>query len=137
MNKKIFFGLLILAACNQPAKKEATENLQALSAILATANWRITGNGDTSYIYFSRQMDHTYRTYEYRVVKGDSSGTRQNAISISGDSVTWNWDNRLLVLKDVKENKTSWKEDPSHESFFFEKINDSTLQMNGPALQLL
>ena len=137
MNKKIFFGLLILISCNQHAKNDAAENLQDLSGLLTTANWRVTGDSDTSYIYFSRQMDNAYRTYEYRIIKGDSSGTRQNSISISGDSVTWTWNNRLLVLENVKGNKAGWKENLSHENFSLEKVSDSILQMKGPNVRLL
>jgi len=138
MKKNILcYLLLLLFACNPIGKKNLANDLQILGETFTTANWRLIGSGDTSYIYFSQQVDNTYKTYEYKIVKGDSSGTKHNSISVSANSVTWDWNNKTLVLENINQNKASWKESRSKENYLLEKLNDSTLQMNWPTGQLL
>jgi hypothetical protein len=137
MKKKFLFGLLILTACNEPAGKKAGEELKKLSAIITTANWRVNGDTDTSYIYFSQQADYTCKTYQFKLIKGDSSVIKQGSISISGDSVIWNWYNKSLVLENIIDNKVNWKEKKSGENYLLENKNDSLLQMNLEDRQLM
>jgi len=136
MKKKYLFVLLLLTACNE-AKKNSLEDLQQLNNILTTANWQVNDGTDTSYIYFSQQTDYTYRTYQFKLVKGDSSIISKGNISASGDSVIWNWYNKTLSLENVTGNKANWKENISGENYLLEKMNDSLLQLNIPGKQLI
>ena len=91
---------------------------------------------DTSYIYFSRQTDNSYKITQFKLLKGDSSITDQSNISISGNSVTWHRDKKLLVLETVNNNKSTWKQDDANENFLLSKLNDSTLLIDLPSKQL-
>ncbi|HEV8284056.1 MAG TPA: hypothetical protein VGQ09_07085 [Chitinophagaceae bacterium] len=137
MKKNILISILILYACNHVEKKSAAADLQKLSSILTTTNWRITGGSDTSYIYFSQQADNTYTIYEYKLVHGDSSITWQGSISALGDSVVWNWDNHLLKLEQIFDIKANWKEKSTNENYVLQKINDSSLQLSSSTRQLM
>ena len=137
MKKNIIFGLLILVGCKDQGGKKATEDLQTLNTILPTANWRMIEGADTSYIYFSRQTDNSYKISQFKLVKGDSSISDQSGISISGNSVTWNRNKKLLVLKTVKDNKSTWKQDDTNENFLLSKLDDSTLLIDLPSKQLM
>jgi len=135
MKKNILFYFIILCACNQAKKKNAVSDLQRLGFVLQTANWKITEGMDTSYIYTSRQFDNTYKTYEYKLVKGDSSITHKGNITASGDSVFWNWDDHVLWLEEVTDSIANWKETTSNENYVLQKINDSSLQLRTSAKQ--
>ena len=136
MKKNIIFGLLILFGCKDQGEKKAKEDLQALNTILPTANWRMIDGTDTSYIYFSRQTDNSYKISQFKLLKGDSSMTDQSNISISGNSVTWTRDKKLLVLETVDDNKSTWKQDDSNENFLLSKLDDSTLLIDLTSKQI-
>ena len=128
--KRFFLLLLVvLSACNISQKDAQQEKLQKLVSMLPIANWRITGENDTSYIYFSRQVDNTYKTYEYKLVRGDSIVTLNGAIRASGDSVVWNWNNHLLELAEISDSISNWKERSVNEIYTLQKINDSSLEL--------
>ena len=127
---------MILFGCKDQSGKKATEDLQKLTTILPTANWRMIDGTDTSYIYFSRQTDNSYKITQFKLLKGDSSITDQSNISISGNSVTWHRDKKLLVLETVNNNKSTWKQDDANENFLLSKLNDSTLLIDLPSKQL-
>ena len=80
------------------------KDLEQLNNILTTTNWQVNDGADTSYIYFSQQTDYTYKTYQFKLVKGDSSIISEGSISASGDSVIWNWYNKTLSLENVTGN---------------------------------
>ncbi len=135
MKRNILFCFFIFYACNQAEKKNTVPDLQKLSSVLPTANWRVTDGTGTSYIYFSPQFDNTYKTYEYKLVHGDSSVTNRGSIQSSGNSVVWNWNNHSLWLEEITDSKASWKEKNSNENYVLQKINDSFLQLRSSGHQ--
>jgi hypothetical protein len=135
MKKYFLLGVLISGACNQIDKKNAINDLQKIRSLLPTANWRIIDGADTSYIYFSDQFDSIYKTYEYKLVRGDSSVVYEGSIEAYSDSVVWDWNNHSLRLEEAADSKLNWKEKTSDEKYVLQKINDSSLQLSSPEKQ--
>lgn len=134
--KNILMCSLLLIACHHRQKQNASIDLQRLGSILPTANWRVINGADTSYIYFSRQFDNSYKAYEYKLVHGDSVVAWDGGIEISGDSVIWSWNHHLLFLLDANDTKASWRDGSSGESYVLQKINDSSLQLRSSSMYL-
>lgn len=133
MKRKYVFVLLVVSACHHPGKKAGADQLQRLGSILpAVANWQVVDGTDTSYTYFSRQLDHTYNTIQYKLKNGDSSIFNDARIIVSGDSVLWNWNNWSLWLEEVKDREANWKNHHFGEKYTLRKINDSTWEMSQP-----
>jgi hypothetical protein len=136
MKKNILFCFVLLCACNQPERKNVAGDLQKLGSLLPTGNWLITSGTDTSYIYFSQQVDNTYKMYEYKLVHGDSLITSQGNILASADSVVWSWNQHHLWLQEISDSKANWKDKRTNASYVLQKINDSSLQLRSSSSQL-
>src|SRR4051812_22616844 len=106
----ICFLVLVVAACNEPVKKDKTpkEAFDKIEGIIGNDNWQLIDGTDTSYIYFSR-IGNEINVYRYNISKGDSVNTRMNNIVHQSDSVIWNWDNEELLLTDVDSNTINWE----------------------------
>jgi hypothetical protein len=127
MKRVFIFLLTALVACNAPVIRNVNDQLQQLGTLLPTANWKVINGTDTSYIYFSRQADNSYETYEYHLVRGDSAITNQGKIQIIANAVIWNWENHPLVLEDLSDSLTTWKEKSSNEKYELQKPDHSSL----------
>lgn len=136
MKENILFYLVILTACTHPQKQNPAGDLQKLGSILPTANWQVINRTDTSYIYFSRQFDNTFKTYEYKLIDGDSGAVWHGSIATSDDSIVWDWNHHSLLLAAVSDSKANWKEKNSDENYVLQKINDSSLQLRSPSGQV-
>jgi hypothetical protein len=106
----ICFLILVIAACNEPVKKNNSpkEAFDKIESITGNDNWQLTDGMDTAYIYFSRMVNEI-NVYRYTISKGDSVNTRMNDIVHQSDSVIWNWDNEKLLLTGVDSNTINWE----------------------------
>jgi hypothetical protein len=106
----ICFLILVVAACNEPVKKNKTpkEAFDKIESITGNDNWQLIDRMDTSYIYFSR-IGNLINVYRYNIRKGDSVNTRMNNVVHQSDSVIWNWDNAKLLLTGVDSNTINWE----------------------------
>lgn len=106
----ICFLILVIAACNEPVKKNnsSKEALDKIEGVTGNDNWQLINGVDTSYIYFSR-MGKLINVYRYNISKGDSVNTRMNNIVNQSDSVIWNWDNENLVLTGADSTTINWE----------------------------
>jgi len=104
------FLILIVAACNEPVKKNKNpkELFDKIESITGSDNWQLIDGTDTSYIFFSR-IGNEVDVYRYNISKGDSINTRMNNIVHQSDSVIWNWDNEKLLLAGVDSNTINWE----------------------------
>ena len=106
----ICFLILVVAACNEPVKKNSSpkEDFDKIEGVIGNDNWQLIDGVDTSYIYFSR-IGNLINVYRYNISKGDSVNTRMNNIVHQSDSVIWNWDNEKLFLTGVDSNAINWE----------------------------
>lgn len=106
----ICFLILVVAACNEPVKKNNSpkEAFDKIEGVIGNDNWQLVDGVDTSYIYFSRIGD-LINVYRYNISKGDSVNTRMNNIVHQSDSVIWNWENEKLLLTGADSNTINWE----------------------------
>lgn len=128
MKEKLFLVLLIFLVglscqCNNtsksPGDNEAADTetkkklpvylFDSLEHFFGNENWQMTDDAGTSYLLFSRQNDTYIKVYHYKMSKGDSSHNIVSAISVKGDSVTWDQPGRLLVLQKAMNKQVDWK----------------------------
>jgi hypothetical protein len=122
--------VLFIFSCN--SKQERSVQLEQLQNIFGTANWQVIKGTDTSYIFFSGRDDNSFKTYQYNLFKGDSSNTEIGSVQLNNEGkVEWSLFNKRLVLYDIKNNETNWK-DGADTIYVLTKQNDSLLMMQTP-----
>jgi hypothetical protein len=106
----ICFLILVVAACNEPVKKNNSpkEAFDKIEGVIGNDNWQLIDGVDTSYIYFSR-IGNLINVYRYNISKGDSVNTHMNNIVHQSDSVIWNWNNEKLLLTGTDSNTVNWE----------------------------
>src|SRR4051812_23057697 len=100
--------LIPVMACNNAGPYP--EELPGLYRFFGSANWRLVGDRDTSYIYFSNQPDHSYKTYEFTMEKGDSILRRQGRITRDKNHIIWELSGNRLSLIRLTASGTEWKD---------------------------
>jgi hypothetical protein len=142
----ICFLVLVVAACNEPVKKNNSpkEAFDKIEGLTGNDNWQLIDGVDTAYIYFSR-IGNEINVYRYTINKGDSVNSRMNNIVHQSDSVIWNWENEKLLLTGVDSNSINWvamnagkdkykmvKTDSLHISFVFPNGHTADLKKTLP-----
>lgn len=125
--------ILFSAGCND--RTESNRPLTQLQSVFTTANWQVVQGTDTSYIFFSPQMDNSFKTYQYSIYKGDSVNTTMGSIKEVNEKIEWDFFDNTLVLDNVRENETSWK-DSTGANYILTRDNDSSLLLQTPYADL-
>jgi hypothetical protein len=107
-----------------------SNGLEQLQNIFGTANWQVVSGTDTSYVFFSLQANN-FKVYQYNLFEGDSANTEMGSIIESDGEVQWKFLNKTLVLDNVRENETTWK-DSIKGIYFLTRKTDSLMQMKTP-----
>ncbi|MFT3932919.1 MAG: hypothetical protein QM726_04825 [Chitinophagaceae bacterium] len=112
-------------------KQSPKEKLDSLEKMFGSDNWLAVDGKDSSYFYFSRLSANNFKTYSYRMLKGDSTASVVTEITISGDSILWKLPgkDKQLLLKQVTGNEAVWNEINTVNSYSFSKIDSSKLLM--------
>jgi hypothetical protein len=120
-------GMLVLVAgmiaCQSTEKKTTTaagvkQSFDSLEAIFETGNWQTTWQGDTVYLFFSREAPAFFKVWFYNMRRGDSVNTWQSSITVKHDSIYWNWPHGELQLLQAGNNEARWQilDSVSHQS---------------------
>lgn len=135
MKNKITILLICLVACTN-SKRSSSEHLENLGKLIGTGNWQVLNGADTLYVFFSQQVNHSYKIYTYTFSKGDSANTKMESIVQNKNGVEWNFLDKKLVLKQNKKDTFFWV-DPDQNEYVLQKNNDSTLQMQTPEKKIV
>lgn len=129
-----YFLILILVAgissCNLAEDKTPSPKMKfdELENVFSTANWKRTGGGDTSFLYFSRLGDLNYTVYDYTLSKGDSIINEISTIVPQNKGIFWNRAHDTLRLAEADSTMSKWEDvqDPSL-AYIFKKISADSL----------
>jgi hypothetical protein len=80
----------------------------ALEALFTNDNWLLPDKKDSSYLYVSRLGSFQVKTYEYKMVKGDSAKVTYGLIQTEGDKITWNFNGQKLYLANATRARAVW-----------------------------
>jgi hypothetical protein len=128
----------IMAACQSTEKKTTTaasgkQSFDSLEAIFETGNWQTTWQGDTVYLFFSREAPAFFKVWFYNMRQGDSVNTWQSSITINNDSIYWNWPHGVLQLLKAGNNEARWQviDSVSHQpvSWLFTKTDSLSVRL--------
>lgn len=126
----VAFAYLIIS-CNSGSNKTSEENTQA-NNFFQTGNWRVINDTDTSFMFFSKQVDSSFKIYEYRMINGDSVETQAHSITREGDNLKWTLFNKIVYLRNANDTLTEWSTEPGENtSYILAKINDSVMHLQG------
>jgi len=118
--------ILSIIGCNN--HDESLNQLKQLQSFFGTANWQVAKGTDTSYIFFSPQVDNSFKTYQYNLFRGDSANAEIGGIITNGERIEWRFFNRTLVLNGIKDNEAKWK-DSTNANYVLTRQSDSLLLM--------
>jgi len=121
--------IFFVVGCNN--HQDSNNQLELLQNIFPTSNWQVTRGSDTSFVFFSPQADNNFKTYEYNLFKGDSANTEMGSIRANNGKVEWDIFNKAIVLDDIKNKESSWK-DSTGANYILTRQSDSVMQMKTP-----
>jgi len=136
----IVFFFLFLYSCNSSDTKLSPKvQFDNLENIFSSDNWKITGNTDTSYMYFSRQGDMKYTVYDFKLAEGDSSINEVSYINYIKNTVTWIRSADTLKLVSIDSSTAKWNSLKDNKPFYnFNKLSENSISIELPeGMQLL
>ena len=113
------------------SRSSGYDQLEQLQNVFGTANWRVVKGTDTSYIFFSPQVDKSIKTYQFNLLKGDSVHTKTGSIKLVNGKVEWSFFNRVWMLDHIGNNEMTWK-DANQLKYILTRENDSSMQIKTP-----
>jgi len=107
-------SIVLVMACQPPQKKANTVEpgrlaFDALEGIFETGNWQTILDGDTTYLFFSREAPALVNVYFYQMRQGDSVNTFQSQITATNDTIQWNWPGASLKLLQADSTQAKWR----------------------------
>ena len=105
-----------------------------LENLFQNDNWLVIKGSDSSYVYASRLGKTIFRTYHFRMVKGDSVNTVITQIQFKGDTLGWQWppDTAAQYLTSTAAGKLIWADGTGKQKYVFEKISRDHIKLLYP-----
>lgn len=150
---KLFTGLIafffLLSACSNNNNNTATDNSPApattpkdlklerfnfLENVFQNENWLILNGNDSSYLYCSRLGKANFKTYHYKIEKGDSINTIVSEIKLSADTIVWQMppEQSPVYLSKVSAKEVVWADNKNLDFYVFKKIDSSKINLQLP-----
>jgi len=121
--------IFFIVGCNNLTG--SNNQLEQLQNFFGTANWQVIKGTDTSYIFFSQQVDNSFKTYQYNLFRGDTVNAEMGKLKANDGKIEWKFFNKTLILDDIKDNEANWK-DNLKANYVLTKWSDSSLLMKTP-----
>jgi hypothetical protein len=115
-------------------KSSPKEEFDRLENIFSVANWKMITGYDTSYWYFSRLGDLSYKVYDFKIIKGDSSLNESSNITYTKNAVYWMRTADTLKLISVDSTSAIWNTLKDDKLIYsFKKLSDDSISLELPA----
>ncbi len=112
----------------------ALARFDTLEYLFQNDNWLLINGTDSSYIYASRLGKTIFKSYQFRISKGDSVNTVITQIQLKGETLSWHWpqDTTLLLLTSAGAGKLIWSDTSGQHKYIFEKISSDRIRLFYP-----
>ncbi len=126
-------GIVITQA--QPVRDLKLYRFDSLEHIFSNDNWLIVDGTDSCYIYFSRLGKGDFRTFYYKIFKGDSSNVSHSNFIMSSDTITWLSPiaGKRLHLEKTTNKEAIWCDSTCASYFRFKRISDKEIILTLPS----
>jgi hypothetical protein len=110
------------------------ERFDQLEKIFQNENWLMLNGKDSSYLYCSRLGQRNFKTYQYKMSKGDSVSSVITEIRLSSDTITWQLPVNLtpVYLNKISANEIVWADNKNLDFYVFQKIDSDHIQLKFP-----
>ena len=114
--------------------QEKSALFDTLENLFQNDNWLLIKGNDSSYVYASRLGKSIFKTYHFRMAKGDSVNTVITQIQYKGDTLSWQWppDTAVQYLTSTTAGKLIWADANGQHKYIFEKMKGDRMKLFYP-----
>jgi hypothetical protein len=105
-----------------------------LENLFQNENWLVINNNDSSYLYCSRIGRAYFKTYHYKIIKGDSVNTVVTEIKLSADTITWQLPQQStpVYLNHITSSEAVWADKGNLNFYNFHRVDSNHLYIKYP-----
>jgi hypothetical protein len=117
-----------------PARDLKSGRFDLLENLFQNENWLLLNNTDSSYLYCSRLGRAYFKTYEFKIVKGDSANTIVSEMKLSADTITWQLPQKPIpvYLNRITNNEAVWADKENLHFYSFQRVDSNHLHIKYP-----
>lgn len=114
-----------------PPKDLRLQRFDLLEKIFQNENWLVVNGNDSSYLYCSRLGEKYFKTYEYKMLKGDSVQTIVSEIKLAADTIAWRISETQapVYLNKISDAEAVWADYKNLNFFVFHQIDSNHIRL--------
>jgi hypothetical protein len=119
---------------NEKERDLKLNRFDLLENIFQNNNWLLTNGNDSSYFYCSRLGKTYFKTYQYKIVKGDSVNTTITEMKLASDTIAWLLPQNLMpvYLNNISVTEVVWADKTNLNFYTFQKTDSNNIHIKYP-----